>query len=114
MKKVAKVLSLVLILVLTVGCFAACGKKDEAAQGKVLNIYCWNEEFKERVEKLYPGYTKDSSDSSKGKIGDVTVVWNITPNANNAYQNALDEALRKQKDAKADDKVNVIKITTLK
>ncbi len=110
MKKVAKVLSLVLILVLMVGCIAACGKKDEAAQGKVLNIYCWNEEFKERVEKLYPGYTKDSSDSSKGKIGDVTVVWNITPNANNAYQNALDEALRKQKDAKADDKVDLFLI----
>ena len=33
MKKVAKVLSLVLILVLMVGCIAACGKKDEAAQG---------------------------------------------------------------------------------
>ncbi len=24
--------------------------------GKVLNIYCWNEEFKSRLEDHYPGY----------------------------------------------------------
>ena len=30
---------------------------DEAAdEGKVLNIQCWNEEFKSRVTDHYPGY----------------------------------------------------------
>ena len=31
---------------------------DDAAadEGKVLNIYCWNEEFKSRLTDHYPGY----------------------------------------------------------
>ena len=112
MKKAAKVLSLVLVLAMVVGCFAACGSKDAEGgkQGKVLNIYCWNEEFKQRLEALYPGYTKDEKDANKGKIGDVTVVWNITANEGMAYQNKLDEALKNQKDAKADDKVDLFLI----
>lgn len=73
--------------------------------GKVLNIRCWNEEFKTRVEDHYPGYEKTGKKS--GKIGDVTVKWNITPNEDNAYQNALDEALLAQKDAKTDDKIDM-------
>ena len=27
-----------------------------ADEGKVLNIYCWNEEFKSRLTDHYPGY----------------------------------------------------------
>ena len=27
-------------------------------EGKVLNIYCWNEEFKSRLTDHYPGYTE--------------------------------------------------------
>ena len=42
----------------------------------------------------YPGYKKVSD--TEGKIGDVTVKWTITPSDDNAYQNALDEALKKQ------------------
>ena len=74
-------------------------------EGKVLNIYCWNEEFKSRLTDHYPGYVK--TDDSTGKIGDVTVKWHTTPNENNAYQNNLDEALLKQKDAAADDKIDI-------
>ena len=51
-------------------------------EGKVLNIYCWNEEFKSRLEDHYPGYT--IVDGTTGTIGDVTVKWNITPNDDNA------------------------------
>lgn len=80
------------------------GGSDE---GKVLNIYVWNNEFKERVEAYYPGYTKDASDENKGKIGDVEVVWNVTPNDNNGYQNHLDEALRDQAKADADKKIDI-------
>ena len=38
------------------------------------------------------------------------VNWVITPNENNAYQNALDAALLKQKDAAADDKIDMFLI----
>lgn len=73
--------------------------------GKVLNIRVWNEEFKSRVEDHYPGYEKTGKKS--GKIGDVTVKWNITPNDDNAYQDALDQALLDQENAAADDKVDM-------
>ena len=74
-------------------------------EGKVLNIYCWNEEFKTRVTDHYPGYTE--VDATHGTIGDISVVWNITPNDDNAYQNNLDETLLKQADAAADDKIDL-------
>ena len=76
--------------------------------GKVLNIYCWNEEFKSRVIDHYPGY--EEVDATNGKIGDVEVKWNITPNQDNAYQNNLDETLLKQADAAADDKIDMFLI----
>lgn len=80
---------------------------EEAAsdEGKVLNIYCWNEEFKSRLTDHYPGY--EEVDGTHGKIGDVDVVWNITPSDDNAYQNNLDETLLKQADAAADDKIDL-------
>ncbi len=76
-----------------------------ADEGKVLNIYCWNEEFKSRLISHYPGY--EEVDGTTGKIGDVDVKWNITPSENNAYQNNLDAALLKQADAAADDKIDL-------
>ncbi len=76
-----------------------------AEEGKVLNIYAWNEEFKSRLTDHYPGYTV--VDATTGTIGDVTVKWNITPSDDNAYQNNLDETLLKQADATADDKIDI-------
>jgi hypothetical protein len=67
-------------------------------QGKVLNIYCWNTEFQDRFE-----YFKKS-----GKLPeDVVVNFIVTPNENNAYQNALDAALLNQESASADDKIDI-------
>lgn len=77
----------------------------EEPQGSVFNVYCWNDEFSRRVRDHFPGY--EEVDAVTGKIGDVTVKWVITPSENNAYQNNLDEALRAQADAKADDKVDM-------
>lgn len=74
-------------------------------EGKVLNIYAWNEEFKSRITDYYPGY--EEVDATHGKIGDVDVVWTITPNNDNAYQNNLDQQLLKQADASADDKIDI-------
>lgn len=126
MKK--KVVSILLCLsmaaAMTAGCGSssegtsetASGDKTEAAgtettassstsgEGKVLNIYCWNEEFKSRITDHYPDYKE--VDATSGTIGDVQVKWNITPNDDNAYQNNLDATLLKQADASADDKID--------
>ena len=135
MKK--KVISALLATAMVATMFAGCGSKaddaatttddaaattddaaagDDAAaedapaeeEGKVLNIYCWNEEFKSRLTAHYPGY--EEVDATSGKIGDVDVKWNITPSDDNAYQNNLDETLLKQADAAADDKIDLFLI----
>ena len=91
---------------------AAAGTEEAAApasdEGKIFNIYCWNEEFKSRVTAHYPGY--EEVDGTTGKIGDVTVNWHITPSDDNAYQNNLDETLLKQESAAADDKIDLFLI----
>jgi hypothetical protein len=87
---------------------AAADDSASSDEGKVFNIYCWNEEFKSRLTDHYPGY--EEVDATHGKIGDVDVVWNITPSDDNAYQNNLDETLLKQADAADDDKVDLFLI----
>ena len=124
MKK--KIVSTLLCATMLAGMLAGCGGKTtdsttgdttssadpvtEAAEqaadeGKVLNIYCWNEEFKSRITAHYPDYQE--VDATHGKIGDVDVVWNITPNDDNAYQNNLDQTLLNQESAAADDKIDI-------
>ena len=70
--------------------------------GKVLNIYVWNSEFKERFEKYYPDYDKDSN-----RIGDVKVNFVTNTNKGGVYQKKLDEALKKQEAAEADKKLDI-------
>lgn len=79
--------------------------KEAEGEGKVLNIYCWNNEFQSRMERHYPGYVK--TDDTTGMIGDITVKWDITQNEGNLYQNHLDAALLRQADAKPDDKIDL-------
>lgn len=124
-----KVVSVLLIAAMSVGMLAGCGDKKAAAdngesskaettesnaadagdaaaeEGKVLNIYCWNEEFKSRITDHYPGY--EMVDATHGTIGDVKVVWNITPNDDNAYQNNLDTTLLAQDSMAANDKIDI-------
>ena len=110
MKK-GKFTSLMLAGMMAMTTLAGCGSgtkqaaskvdTSEAAQGKVLNIYCWNTEFQDRFE-----YFKKS-----GKLpSDVKVNFVVTPNENNAYQNALDAALLKQNDVPADEKIDIFLI----
>ena len=105
-----KVVSAVLSLTMAVSAFGgmtcAAEEAEAAEQGQVLNIYCWNEEFKSRITDHYADY--EEVDATTGKIGDVTVKWNITPNDDNAYQNNLDATLLKQADASADEKIDLI------
>lgn len=111
MRKFKKVMALSLATIMTVASLAGCGSKSGAAAssvtdgGKVLNIYVWNEEFKSRVTDHYPGYEK--VDDTTGKIGDVTVKWNITPSKDMAYQKNLDATLQKQASAAADEKIDI-------
>jgi len=102
MKK--KFLAVLLTAAMAVSMLAGCGEKV-ASDGKVLNVYCWNDEFQRRVQDHYPSY--EIVDATTGKIGDVTVKWNITPTTDNAYQNNLDNALLNQKSAAADEKVDI-------
>ena len=93
----------------TSGATSATSEKKSAAQvsdgGKVLNIRVWNEEFRDRVVAHYPGYKKTGKWT--GKIGDVDVKWTMVSNQDNAYQDALDQALLNQADAKDDEKVDM-------
>ena len=89
-----KTIAMLLVLVMV---FALCGTAAFAdePEGKVFNIYAWNEEFKGFFEKYYT--------VPEG----VTVNWIIVPSDNGAYQDALDAALLNQADAKDDDKVDM-------
>ena len=77
-------------------------------EGKVLNIWCWNDEFKQRVVEFYPDYI-DNGDGT-GRIGDVTVKWTINANADNGYQIPLDAALADQYNVAADEKIDIFLI----
>lgn len=65
------------------------------SEGKVLNIWAWNDEFKKMFEKYY-------------KVPDgYTVNWVINPSENGVYQQKLDDALLAQGSAAADDKIDI-------
>lgn len=74
--------------------------KKKGAEGKVLNIYVWNDEFVERFNEYYAA-------KNPAALNGVKVNFIQTPNQDNAYQNKLDEVLAKQATAKADDKVDI-------
>ena len=73
--------------------------------GKVLNIYAWDTDFESKMIDYYPGY-EDLGDNT-GKIGDVTVVWNIYPLDDNCYQNTLDERLLLNMSSADDEKIDL-------
>ncbi len=84
---------------------AGCGTagtgntQSESEQGKVLNICCWNEEF--------PGLFKTYFEE-KGLVPEgIKVNFIITPNQDNQYQNALDEALLNQGNVSKDEKIDM-------
>ena len=81
---------------------SAAPAEPAAEEGKVLNIYCWNEEFQSRFTDYFekPGLIPEG----------VKVNFVITPSQDNAYQNALDEALLNQENAAADDKIDIFLI----
>ena len=101
-----KALSIIMTASMVAGLSAAAAVPVAAeAEGSVLNIQCWNEEFKSRLTDHFPGY--EAVDATTGKIGDVEVRWTITPTDDNAYQNNLDTVLPENENADADSKVDL-------
>ncbi|MDE6201973.1 MAG: carbohydrate ABC transporter substrate-binding protein [Lachnospiraceae bacterium] len=87
---------------------AQAGETAAADEGKVINIYCWNNEFRERVELVYPEVVETSSDGTVTTLKDGTEIhWVVNPNQDGVYQQKLDEALINQANAAADDKVDI-------
>lgn len=100
MKK--RVVAILMATVVAVGSLAGCGSKGgnggEASteEGKVINIYSWNDEFRERLEAVYPEVESTSKDGTVTTLKDGTEIhWIINPNQDGVYQQKLDEALMK-------------------
>lgn len=90
------------------GSAAGSGAAAGGEEGKVINIYSWNDEFRERVEAVYPEVEETSKDGTVTTLKDGTEIhWIINPNQDGVYQQKLDEALMNQADAAADDKVDI-------
>lgn len=110
-------LSLVLASAMSVTMLAGCGNKTndgtsgksaQTEEGKIINIYSWNDEFRQRLEAVYPQVESTSKDGTVTKLKDgCEIHWIINPNQDGVYQQKLDEALGRQADASADDKVDI-------
>ena len=76
MKK--RVVSMLLIAAMAAGVLAGCGKPsdsgDGSGEGKVINIYSWNDEFRERVEAVYPEVKETSKDGTVTTLNDGTEI----------------------------------------
>lgn len=121
MKK--KYISILLMAALTAGTLAGCGNDsggnnnsssqnadggETSEEGKVINVYSWNDEFSKRVIAVYPEVKKTSKDGTVTTLNDGTEIhWIINPNQDGVYQQKLDEALLNQANAAADDKVDI-------
>ena len=65
-----KFLSLVLASAMSVTMLAGCGNKandggagnSSQKEGKIINIYSWNDEFRQRLEAVYPQVESTSKD----------------------------------------------------
>ena len=96
MKK--KYISLLLMAALAAGTLAGCGdsadsgtkggssnsgsvENNEGEEGKVINVYSWNDEFCKRVLAVYPEVKETSSDGTVTTLNDGTEIhWIINPN----------------------------------
>ena len=98
------------IVAITAAMLAGCGGSSDSGsdtaasgeEGKVINIYSWNDEFRTRLEAIYPEVESTSDDGTVTTLKDGTEIhWIINPNQDGVYQQKLDEALLNQADAAA-------------
>lgn len=96
---------------------------NAAEEGKVFNIYAWNEEFKGFFEKYFTAQEPVNADAVKNDGAEpeyfaaapgkkyidagVTFNWVINPSDDGVYQDKLDAALQANATAAADDKVDM-------
>ena len=65
-------------------------EKDFSGEGKVINIYSWNDEFRTRLEAVYPEVESTSSDGTVTTLKDGTEIhWVINPNQDGVYQQII-------------------------
>lgn len=103
-----KMLNALLVTVMAAGTLTGAATVSAAEEGKIINIYCWNNEFRERVEAVYPEVKETSKDGTVTTLNDGTEIhWIVNPNQDGVYQQKLDEALMNQLDASDDDKVDI-------
>ena len=103
-----KLLSAILAVMMVLS-LAACTKPVDpepkpAEEGKVFNLWTWNDEFWGFLVKYY---ADEKVDDFTVKKGDVTIKRTTYVSDNMAYQDALDAALLAQETAAADDKVDM-------
>lgn len=99
---------IVTLLAATMVSGTMAGSAFAAEEGNVINIYSWNDEFRERVEAVYSEVESTSDDGTVTTLKDGTEIhWIVNPNQDGVYQQKLDEALMNQADAAADDKVDI-------
>ena len=89
-KKALAVLLTASVIAGTMGGTATIVHADE--EGKVINIYSWNDEFRQRLEAVYPEVKETSKDGTVTTLKDGTEIH---------------ESLMNQADASADDKVDI-------
>ena len=89
----------------------AAPEGDDAAasnEGKVINVYSFNDELRKRITAVYPEIVDTSDDGTTSSLKDGTEIhWIINPNQDGVYQDKLDEALNNQLTAADDDKVDI-------
>lgn len=107
-----KIISILLMAAMASGALAGCGDQStsgqQAGEGKVINIYSFNEELRTRITAVYPEIAETSADGTTSTLIDGTTInWIINPNQDGVYQNKLDEALLAQGSAAADSKVDI-------
>ena len=117
-----QVIAALLAICLCAGMLAGCGGSTstasgnapaaaapaEGAEGKVINIYSWNDEFRQRVEAIYDQVDHTSGDATVTYLKDgCEIHWIVNPNQDGVYQQKLDEALLNQENAADDDKVDM-------
>ena len=94
MKK--RLVAVLLAAVTAAGLLAGCGGtggsgegggSETTEEGKVINIYSWNDEFRTRLEAVYPEVESTSDDGTVTTLKDGTEIhWIINPNQDGVYQ----------------------------
>ena len=111
-KLISLLLVLAMLLTVLVGCSSGGNPSTDdpatSEEGKIINIYSWNDEIRQRIEAVYDqvDYTSDDATVTYLKDG-CEIHWIVNPNQDGVYQQKLDEALLNQASAAADSKIDI-------